>query len=235
MSDEDIKIQVIPNAQGLVTILHGKALDPLPLKGLDITGNIETPAAFWKNRGDSQFKGKCYVERTDNTIELTLNEDQPHTKGKVIGKLSLDDECARWGINSENLYTNQDLARLIKKNEFLFVDRDQWLKVYNSLMGFKANIDIAITNIKEASGDREKATKIVVTKEIATSFKLKTRIYGRERATYNVDLNGEVIGHRVDFYLDSSDLAFIMSEAKEKTMDENVKIFRDQEVLVIDK
>ncbi len=235
--DENINLYPIadPLGNSTVTILHGKALDPKPLKGLNIVGNIETPAAFWEKRGAQQNKDKCYVERTDDTIELTLNEDQPHTAGKVVGKLILNEECFKWGINQETLYSNQELARLIKKNEYLFIDRAQWLKIYNSLTSFEARIKINIIDIKEASGDREAATKITVEKEVATSFKLRTRIYGRERLEYSVDLNGEVVGQKVNFYLDSSDLAYIMSESKEKALDEHVQIFRDQEVLVIDK
>lgn len=232
---KEVQINVEPSPHGIVTILHGKALDPQPMKGLDISGGIEAPANFWTNRGKEQNKLKCFVERSNDTIKLTLNEDEPYIGGQVVGKIKLDDECSRFGINTVAIYTSEDLARLIKRNEFLFVDRKQWLTIYNSLVGFKATVEINITDIKEASGDREKATKITVTKTVETSFKLRTRIYGRERVDYTVDLNGEVIGHKVNFYLDSSDLAFIMSESKEKAMDENVKIFHDEEVLVIDK
>ena len=233
-NEQNVKIEVSPNHFGVVTILHGKALDPQPMQGLDISGNIETPQEFWELRGEDFNKQKCFVKRSSRSIELILNEDEPYIMGTIKGTLRLNEECSKWAINEPVVHDHKELARIIKRNEFLFDDREVWLKIYNSLVGFEASINIAIIDVKEASGDREMATKITVKNKVARSFKLKTKIFGKEKVTYEVDLNGEVNGHKVDFYLDSAQLAYLIDEAREKALEENTKIFKDQGVLVID-
>lgn len=225
----------VATSDGIVTILHGNALDPKYQIPLVISGNIETPAKFWAIRKDDFDNNNCYVVRSKIGISLIVNENSPVLRGCIDGAIKLNDECSKFLINCEHLYDRQDLARLIKANEFLFTSRTDWLNIYNSLVDFDGKVELAILDKKEANGDREKALKITVKKGIACSFKLKTKIYGSDRVEYSVDLNAEVVGHDVKFYLDSSDLAYKMSESEENLLNEYSDCFVNDGVLVIDK
>ena len=236
MSETNEKYQFnVATKYGIVTILHGKALDPKPPVPLDISGNIETPSKFWAARAEDFENNNCYVVRSKRGLSLIVNENDPLSKGLISGVIQLSEECSKFLINQEHLCDRQSLARLIKANEFLFVSHEDWLAVYNSLVRFEGNVELAILDKKEANGDREKAIKITVNKGIARSFKLKTKIYGSVRQEYTVDLNAEVVGHDVKFYLDSSELAYKMSQSEERLLDEFSECFVDDGVLVIDK
>ena len=236
MNESSEKYQFnVATDKGIVTILHGKALDPKSPVPLDISGNIETPSKFWEIRKADFENNNCYVVRSKTGISLIVNENHSVLKGQISGVIKLSEECSRFNINQEHLYTRQDLARLIKANEFLFVNREDWLDVFNSLVDFSGKVELAILDKKHANGDREKALRITVKDGIARKFKLRTKIYGSEREQYTVDLNAEVIGHDVKFYLDSSELAYKMSESEEKLLDEFSECFVNDGVLVIDK
>jgi len=210
---------------GEVVIRHGEAL---PLKEIDlpdIYGKIDTPINYWDLRQANHNVDDCLVVVSDETINLYLNESDPYRSRKVVGILKLDDELTKWGINQDITYGNESLARLVKANQFLFDSKEQWQHVYNSLARFTSNVNLNITNVKETSGDREKAIKITVKNDMPEGFTLKTKIFDNKRHKFYVFLGADVIGHDVKFYLDSPDLALLVSELKDKLINENIKDF----------
>ena len=87
-------------------------------------------------------------------------------------------------------------------------------------MRFESNVQVNLKDIKETSGDIDKALKVTVNNTLPTGFSLKTRTLGLMRQEYFVDLGAEFTGHDVKFYLDSAQLAFMVSEQSEKYLKE---------------
>lgn len=232
MEKQFIQVQVAEGVSRL-EILEGKALDPLPPQGIAITGLIDSPASWWKVRKDKLDHDKCHVIVGKDSITLYMNEDDEYTDSYVKGQLYLAEECSQWGINTDVMYDSKQLARTIKANEFLFPDKSEWKVAYNSLMRFESNVQVNLKDIKETSGDIDKALKVTVNNNIVPGFRLCTRIFGMERHEYIVDIGSEFVGHNVKFYLDSSDLALRISEHREELLAKNTKVFIDDGIAVI--
>lgn len=233
MEKQFIQVQVAEGVSRL-EIFEGEALEQVAPKRVEIFGKIDSPANWWKVRKDKIDKDHCHVIVTDDSIELHMNELSVYEHGLVKGTLKLDHECSAWGINNESiLYDSKVLARMIKASEYLFPDRTEWQVAYNSLMRFESNVQVNLKDIKETSGDIDKALKVTVNNNIASGFKLRTRIFGMEREEYVVDIGSEFVGHNVKFYLDSSDLALRISEQREELIANNTKVFIDDGIAVI--
>ncbi len=231
--NENIHVYPIMKDTTKLIISHSNELEPRPPVKVDITGDIDAPQRYWEKRKEDYDHHKCHVLVRDYAIKLVLNEDDPFRNGSITGRLTLDPECSIWGINHEGTeYDNLSLAKLIKNNQFLFADKKEWSNMFNSLIQFDANISVNLKNIQETSGDMEKARKITVTNNIPKKFVLKTRIYGQTREEYVVELGAIVQGQSVNFYLDSSQLAFRLSEMKDELLKKYSEIFIKDLVII---
>ncbi|KKL98393.1 hypothetical protein LCGC14_1824890 [marine sediment metagenome] len=230
--NENVHVYPMKDTTKLI-ISHGNELPPLPPVRVDISGDIDAPERFWELRSGEYDLKKCHVLVDASSICLVVNEHDPFTKGTVVGKLQLDSECTMWGINNEKVeYDNLSLAKLVKNNQFLFPDKKEWRSLYSSLSNFDANISVNLKNIQATSGDMEKARKVTVKNNLPENFKLKTRLYGQPRETYVVDLGAVVIGQSVSFYLDSSQLAFRLSEMRDQLLQKHCEVFVKSIVII---
>jgi hypothetical protein len=224
----------IPEGTQSINIYEGKALEPRPPVKIELFGLIDSPQEFYLKRKHTLDKDTCYVLVDDNGIKFVFNDKDPWESGYVQGVLKMSVECQQWGINNENvLYQAKELARLIKKNEYLFDKKEEWTAIYNALMRFNANVKINLTDVKTTEGDMEKAYKVTIEKNIPKGFTLNTKIFGSEKHKYWVDLGSEFISKEVKFYLDSSDLAFMISQLTEKYLKDYVKEFEKDEIPII--
>lgn len=228
-----IQVQTDKGVSELI-IREGKALDVQPPRSIELIGKIDAPASWWKVRKDKVDKDKCHVIVTHNDITLHINEDSHYEHGYISGRLALDRECSQFAINDPDMLTDsKTLARKLKANEFLFPERQQWVDLVSALMRFESNVQVNIRDVKETSGDIDKALKVTVQNQVPNDFKLKTRLYGSERHEYTVELGAEFQSHMVKFYMDSSELAFMLSTQAEKLINDNVKIFEDDGIAII--
>ncbi len=228
-----IQVQV-PESTHQIEILEGQALNPQPPRRVEIIGKINAPAAWWKVRKDKVNINKCHVLVTSDDITLHIEEDDFYRHSYISGKLRVDDECARWGINNEQtMYEPKMLARLIKANEFLFAKREEWAAMVGALMRFESNVQVNLKDIKETNGDIDRALKVTVNNSVPQAFQLNTRIYDAKRYTYMVEVGAEFVGHQVKFYLDSADLAFMMAKQGEELINSNIKVFTEDEIPII--
>lgn len=147
-------------------------------------------------------------------------------KDAIHGKLTIDPDLEKFGINSGNQFTTFALANFIRMNRHYFETKDIALKLVTELQNFKAKVDKEI----EASDDKKANIKMMlvqkVTSNIPTEFTLLLPIF---TGTSPVPI-------KVEIDIDANDLSCsLVSPDLKELIDKESKAIIDTELFEIRK
>lgn len=139
----------------------------------------------------------------------------------IHGKLTLDPDLEKFGINSGNQFTSHQLANFIRMNRHYFETKDVALKLVTELQNFKAKVDKEI----EASDDKKANVKLMlvqkVVSNIPTDFTLMLPIF----------LGTEKVPIKVEIDIDANDLTCsLVSPDLKELIDTQSKLIIDGEL-----
>ncbi len=220
MLNENPIVVNLPEGQNTLTILQGEApvqLDQLAPVKTDIKGVIYAPLNFLDKRVKDidQHKAHILVCRDKLQILLVINEDEPYTRGTVLGQLSYSEIYLKLGINGGKAWNPEQLGQFLKLNRSLFPDRSENMKVVAALKSFTAKVNQDVQRETSEKGDRTFKFKQAVDSNIPEKFRLKIPIFS----------GGDYVEVEVETYasIDGTDVAICLQSAGANDMIEEVK------------
>lgn len=193
-----------------VIIRHGDAKKLLPRKNIKISStDIHGPARFWSAKKELYKPINCHLlyDKTKGIIVLQLNESDPEQNDEVKGKLSLNPELEKMGINSGNKLKFEEALELLRFMRMMFPNREEFTQICTSLTNFSAKVDTDFEKTKEQGGNSLQKVVVNVKHNIPLRFTLKTNIFiGQPDTTFGVDIIVNAVGSSLVFSLESIDL-----------------------------
>ena len=187
----ETKIMLSENQKEL-TILQGKALDPLPAIKLQLVGTIDAPKLFLQKRLSeiNQKKSNICFNYETKQILLTIEETDPYNTGSIIGKIELSDDFTKFKINTGECWSCFDLADFIKMNRSHFESKDVAGKLVNQLRTFKAKVDKEIEQSKDDKANYSIKRSQVVNSNLPNDFTILVKIFkGGQKELFPVEIN----------------------------------------------
>lgn len=212
MDNLELKIE---NANGTLTILEGRAAEPLPLKEpkiISISGDIHSVANFIKDRktgyGSQEIdmnKAIVIVDKSAKTIVLQLDPEN-YYGATITAKLELSDELKQFGINTSSRYNRKSLLDLLRFNRLFFEDKNQHALVIGGLYKLRIKSEQEIQQEKDNQGNKRTLhdVKTVDDGGMVREFILTIPLFkgfAVERIT--VEICYEVLNGDVSFWLES--------------------------------
>lgn len=220
-----------------IIIREGKAPEMLPILAPikhSISGTIEAPYEFLFKRipiiahnNELQVKPElCHilVSRDDVSIQLTINENDPHTKGVITGKLSQHPKFVEFGINQAKSWEPNTLGQFFKMNRFFFADKAENMKIVSDLKNFEAKVNTVIEKQKSEKGDFKDNYSGVVMSNLPGTFQLNLPIFkGQKPETIEVEFYASVNGREVTLQLVSPGANQLLEDIRNSIIDEQIK------------
>ena len=237
---EELKVNVTAESGSSEIIMRtGDALkvyDPIPLR---IQGQITAPREFYDTR---KIQGGYFnahnthitVNRDKGEIVLKHNESD-NFFNQITGTLSPSTEYETLGINKDAPKSPQELATLLKRNRFLFADKQEGMKIISDLMAFKGSVKSDVEAVRDDRGNRKNSVQVAVESNVPLSFMLTLPLFkGGEKQRLKVDILLEAKGHIVDCYLESIEAIEAMQERRSEVIDEQLSAFKTDGITVIE-
>lgn len=223
-----------------IVVREGKAEELREKKIIALSGVIDSPRLFWKNRHTEhnhheEDKAHVIFSKSEMRIQLVLNENS-HFAKTVTGKLQLNPELNAFKINNDSTFSIKELSDILKMRKFFFKDRTEATKIISNLQKFKATIT---SELEKADDRRGNTTDSMVTKvksDLDTNFTLKMPVYkGQPEKEFKVDIEFDVTdGDEIEVYLISEGMRMIELESIDKIFEAELKPFRDDKVVCIE-
>lgn len=212
-----------------------------PVK-LNVQGTIGAAFEFYRKRVTKPFgtEGKpedslhdrnkmhLVVNRDKGTIVIVIDEN--NEKGTVIGgSIQKNPFLEVFGINSDNLLDNEDMAKLIKKNRMWFADPKQCGDMVHNLQHFTAKWDTEIRRVDNARGITVNSIARELKTEVPLNFILQIApLKGFPPQKFIVDIGVQVDGNSVEFYLESIELMEIQLKLTVEEVEKQIGLFNDE-------
>ena len=215
-------------AEGTSTLIirDGEAEPIHERKPLDITGTIDTPARFLRNRvlliGTIAGYKACHVlvDKSVGQISLSIDENSDFAD-YVTGKIVISDVITNFGINSGKYYTPEDMANFLKSRKHHFESEAIYVDVFTALRQFRATVNQKIAAIKDDMGNYEQKKEQVVEHNIPKAFKLTVPIFkGMPKVSFEVEF---IVSKGLDVTLSSTELMQITDELRDKYITEVIE------------
>jgi hypothetical protein len=233
MLNEQPIVVNLPEGQNTLTILQGEApaqLDQQAPVKIDICGVIYAPLNFLDKRVKDidQHKAHILVNRDKLQILLVINEDDPYTRGAVLGSLEYSEIFKKLGINTNKAWNPEQLGQFLKLNRSFFSSRDAGMTVVSALKSFTAKVNQDLARETNEKGDRSFAFKQVVDSNIPESFKMKLPIFsGGSYVDIEVETYATVDGKDVSIYLQSAGANDVIEDTKATVIEDVIAKIRE--------
>lgn len=223
---DNVNLKVYPTADGILTILQGKAREPLPThepEPLRFEGQIDSVSEFIakKLKTINVVNSHIVVNREDGWIALVTNENE-HYQRMISGKLLKSEDMGVFSINTGRMYNTFDLAKLIRMNRYFFNDKSTAMALVTELKKFKAKVTKDLEKADNGQGDAKLLKEQVVDHNIPKDFQLTMQVYQRcEPVSFMVEV--VVDANTLEVSLESPDLREHEKGIKEEILKEEIE------------
>jgi len=233
MNNEQKPIVVnLPDGQNTLTLLQGQAPAQLDQKEpvvINIEGVIFAPLNFLDKRVKDidQHKAHIIVNRDKMQISLIINEDDPYTRGTVIGRLSYSDIFRKLGINAGKAWNPEQLGQFLKLNRSFFTYRSENMSVVSALKSFTAKVNQDVARETNEKGNRTLSFKQAVDSNIPEKFDMHLPVFsGGDYVDIEVETYATVDGTDVSICLQSAGANDIIEETKANVITDVIEKIR---------
>ena len=245
---EKVELKIEPK-NGEVIIRTGSAPEiqsPVPIV---IDGQISAPRVFYEARKDFEgarvstiidgpafSPGNTHVIVNRNTRMIILRQgDQNAYSNQISGSLKISKEFKELDINGTTGRRTQELAKLLRRYLFLFLDREAGMKLISDLMNFKGSVNANVQDAKDTRGNRKNAIEVSVTSNIPVNFEISLPFfYGHPTVRIWVDIVLEANGTNLDCFLQSDYAYEYFETAANRIIDDEIKPFYEAGFAVIE-
>ena len=163
------------------------------------------------------------VNGGSRTIELRA-DDTNHYGATVVGKLAVNPDLKKFGINSDSMYGSNDLISLLKINRVFFEDRDACTALVKKLMNLKVESSNLMVKNSDNKGNAEAHLKRTVESTHDYDFKLSMPVFvGQEKQTFFVEVCMDVSDGGIRFWLESAELMELLHDQAEHIISQQVE------------
>lgn len=221
---EEVKIN-IQQAGDTITILEGKAPDPLPLrepKIINISGDIHSISNFLTKRKEGHSlqavdKNKVVViaDKTNRTIVMHLDPEN-HYGSVITAKLEESDELKPFGINKEKMFRREELYKLIKFSRIFFDDKEKHAALLLALSKIRLKTETELQAHSDSKGNRGASIeKKTVNDEgfIHNFFMVAPLFKGEPNVKFPVEICYDAGDSGIMFWLESPELKEMMDSS----------------------
>jgi hypothetical protein len=238
METQKIEITAKEGVSELV-IRTGEAIEvsnPTPLK---LQGNIDSVSRFVKKRVNDLDEGLAHIEvsRKCLSVELTFNETNPFTEGKVKGQLLFDEDFKEFEINTGKKRNPKDLADFLRMHRYCFEDSGAAMKIVAELKNIKAKINKQVENAQDNRANTRILFDQAVESNIPASFTLTLPVFkGEQPRKFNVEINLIARDADIDCVLESVEANDVIKVEGNKIIDRELKAIDETapEIVVIE-
>ncbi len=244
MEDAKVQVNVTQNSEHpekpvVVELRTGDAAvidKPVPVK---FSGHLHAPREFMLNKhGLGLLDNKVsHLEIDEEKGSVTFYVDSREKYSDVItGSLTEARILGTFNINKQQKFTDKELAKLFKMNQFYFESKELNMKLVASLMNFSAKVVKIIEDNKDNRGNERKVYDSQVETTIEKEFVMKAPIFnGYPDENFLVHICYESSSSGVAFWLESVDLYQKVEEVKRKILDEEIKHFKEYGCAIVSK
>ena len=222
----------IEGDQKELLIRTGDALPLLQNKKIEQSGNIFAPANFHAIRTGVPKESLVVYSRKDMKITFDANPENP-LAAKIVGTLLINEDLQKFKINTNTMWTTQDLAKFIKMNKTFFADQDKSPLLVTTLLKFKATITTDIINSNDGRGNSNSTKDRKTTHDIDADFDLQMPIFvGGEVKKFKVEIGVNTTDSACEFWLESSELQDIIIRERDRII--NSEIVKFEGLIIIE-
>lgn len=203
-----------------ITILEGKALEQKPPVKIEISGDIKSVSSFINKRKTSAIagiSGAQYIEPTravvtvdkaDLSILLELDPENYYGT-EVTGKLEMEPELLKFGIESGRKFSQQELIKLLKYGKRWFADPAAHETLLLAYMKLDVKVTADLTNAApDGRGNRSNTFEKKIVSNVPEDFILLIPIFkGQEPKKFRVEICLDSTDGSTKFWLESVELA----------------------------
>lgn len=188
-----VDVTVLPDGEKTnVVIRHGEALPLREPKAIAISGDITTVRKFIEKRlpafseqepaNNTQLqtvftnRSIVVVDKEAMTIELLLDPESPYG-GKVLGSLLLTEDIKNFGINTNKVYSREDVVKLLRFNKRFFSSSEVYAELMKAFSAFTGNVRVKSTESSDNRANRDIALKVISESNIPTTFVLSIPVF----------------------------------------------------------
>lgn len=215
-----------------VTIWEGEAPPYKPKKAINITGTLTAPHAFLIGRGElDETKIHLLIEKDKGILAIVIDDTDPETTHKIIGKLTEDSALLEFGVNNDGrTWGNRDMVKFLRKMRFYFPDKSQHAALIDSLQRWNISVERIFS---DHNNDRTGETKMSLETKVGNvtllnDFFLEMPIYqGYEKLKFKVQIGINTLQTQAQLYFFSDELVEMKNVFREKIIDEELAKFAD--------
>lgn len=229
---EKIQVQAQEGTQEII-IREGSALPAHPPVKIRIDGTLKAPADFLEKKTGNYVPKNLHLLISNNSGKLELIMDEKEENGdKVTGSLLINPILASFGINTDRTWSISELRKFIQQKSYHFADRDEYLKLLQSLQKFRAQVVKLYQNENTNDGNSKIAFENKVQEaNNVQSFKMQCPIYlGYEKHSFDVEIGLDVSSAETKLFLYSEHLYELLEGLKEKYIKQELDRFREMEM-----
>jgi len=191
-------------------------------QSIQLTGTLDGVAEFSEKREFDEKTAHLLVDSKGGTIRLVVDEKFQRSGAHVIGGLIEDAKLKEFGINEEQFYSLDALAKMARMNRLYLKGHDN-TAILNSIEKFEAERTISMKNHDDRRGNVDIALKATCKQTVEQTFILDIPIFeGGAKHEIPVEVFVDVSDRGVRAWLESVNLEEMLQEEKKKLMDETV-------------
>lgn len=240
---ENINLRLESIDGNVITVLEGKALDPVAPKKIAITGDIRTVSAFIAGRNDEkQLATAGYqwinpdraiveVDKDKGTITLFLDPEDAY--GPVItAKLEPNPDLEQFFINKNKQFSQRDLVQLLKFTRLYFEDYDKHGSLLKAYQAFSAKTYTDLSGDSDNRGNKNFAFNKKVETGLPATFVMNIPVFkGQEPKRFMVEICLDVTDAAASFWFESVELKELQDIESEKILAAELQSCKDYVIL----
>ena len=202
-------------------------------KGVCYSGTLESVVDFAKKRVFEEQEAHLEINYSEGTATLAIRE-QYDSGITVKGSLIPGSALSRFRINTENPFSLESFAKLVRQNRLYFKDQDN-STLLKSIEKFNASRKIQLKNETDRRGNVNASLVAECQQTIQESFILSIPIFeGYPKTDVKVDVFTEVTDNGVSIELESVDLTEQIEVKKENLLkDVRTRVLAEKKSVVI--
>jgi len=146
----------IENGAVSITVLQGKAPEPVNETGLHINGAIDAPLRYCEARKNDITKESSHakVSISDGVIVFVADDRMSGLQKQINGKISFGKLFAELGINADRAWSPQELSKKLRLLRSIFPKPVEHMKLVKDLRNLKAKVNQDLENNDDQRGNK---------------------------------------------------------------------------------
>jgi hypothetical protein len=234
---ENINLRLESIEGNEIIIREGKALEQMPPRKIQITGDIKTITSFIGKRKDaSSLAGYQFIDSEKAIVEvdkakktITLSLDPQDAYGAVItAKLEPNPDLDQFHINGKQQFSQRELVQLLKFSRLYFEDFGKHGDLLKAYTAFSAKTYTDLSGDSDNRGNKNFAFNKKVETGLPTSFIMNLPIFkGQVPKRFMVEICLDVTDAAASFWFESIELAELSEIEGENILNEELKSCQD--------